>query len=94
MRFYWKSYPKITLGTIKSQNFDSLSIKLSQPNFNLRSSDSNLVLSYLITTLLIFKNRCQESALQWTCARLKKSMRPFHHIEPRKPLEQVQADLA
>ena len=46
------SYPKITLETIKPQTLGSLLIKLSQSNFNLRSSDSYFILSYLITTVL------------------------------------------
>jgi hypothetical protein len=44
-------YSKITLDTIRPQNLSSLLIKLSQSTFNLWSSDSNLVLSYLITTV-------------------------------------------
>ena len=49
-----QSYPKITLETIRLQNLGSLLIKWSQSNFNLRSSDSDLVLtSYLINTALL-----------------------------------------
>ena len=41
-------YPKIPLETITPQNFGPLLIKLSQSTFNLRFSDSNVALSYLI----------------------------------------------
>ena len=44
-------YPKITLGAMRPQNLSSLLIKLSQSISNLQSPDSNLVLSYLITTV-------------------------------------------
>ena len=46
------SYSKITLETIRPQNLGFLLIKRSQ-SFNLWSSDSNLVLSYLVTTVFV-----------------------------------------
>ena len=45
---------KVILGhdhPIKLKDFGHVLIKPSQSNFNLQSSDSNLVLSYLITTV-------------------------------------------
>ena len=42
----------MNLEFIKPQNLGSLLMKLSQSNFNLRSPDSYLVRSYLITTVL------------------------------------------
>ena len=50
--FIGQSYLKITLEPIRTQNFGSLLMKLSQSNFNLRSPDSDSVRSYLIATVL------------------------------------------
>ena len=49
--FIGQSYLKKILEPIRTQNFGSLLMKLSQSNFNLRSPDSDLVCSYLIATV-------------------------------------------
>ena len=46
-----KKYIKIMLEPIRTQNLGSLSMKLSQSNFNLWSPDCYLVRSYLIATV-------------------------------------------
>ena len=46
----------MNLEFIKPQNLGSLLMKSSQSNFNLRSSGSYLVRSYLITTVKIHEN--------------------------------------
>ena len=59
--FISQSYLKITLEPIRTQNLGSLLKKLSQSNFNLRSSDSDMVCSYLIAT--VYKNEKTEKDL-------------------------------
>ena len=51
MGFIGQSYPKITLEPIRTQNLESLLMKLSQSNCNIWSPDSDLVCSYLIATV-------------------------------------------
>ena len=53
-KFWGLMVSKVILGhdhPIKLKDFGHVLIKPSQSNFNLQSSDSNLVLSYLITTV-------------------------------------------
>ena len=50
-----RSFPKITLKPTRPQNLGSLLIKWRQSNFNLRSSDSNLFISYLNTTVILIR---------------------------------------
>ena len=57
MGFISQSYIKVSLEPIRTQNLESLPLKLSQSNLNLRSPDFDLVCSYLIATVksLAFK---------------------------------------
>ena len=51
LRLYWSKGFKNDVRTHNNSNLGSLSMKLSQSNFNLRSPDCYLVRSYLITTV-------------------------------------------
>ena len=74
------SYPKITLETMRHQ-FGSLLITLSQSNFSLRSSDSNSVLSYLITTVtkLILTTKIYENENR-ECLEISINDLPMHNF--------------